>query len=64
MNILLLGPTKQKILKNFRVEGTFSTIGHTATMVPVFTKGPSSEIFSGIYDNTSIFKKMLKVVNE
>jgi alkaline phosphatase len=51
-------------IKNFRVEGTFSTIGHTATMVPVFTKGPSAEIFSGIYDNTSIFKKMLKVVNE
>ena len=51
-------------IKNFRVEATFSTIGHTATMVPVFTKGPSAELFSGIYDNTLIFNKMLKVVNQ
>jgi alkaline phosphatase len=40
----------------------FSTIGHSAAMIPVFAKGPHSEIFSGIYDNTDIFKKMFFVL--
>jgi alkaline phosphatase len=31
-------------------------------MVPVFSYGPNSELFSGIYDNTSIFDKMLKTI--
>jgi alkaline phosphatase len=42
----------------------FSTAGHTASMVPVFAKGPSADTFSGIYDNTLIFTKMLNVINE
>jgi alkaline phosphatase len=33
-------------------------------MVPVFSFGPKSELFSGIYDNTAIFDKMLKAVME
>jgi alkaline phosphatase len=31
-------------------------------MVPVFSYGPGSEMFSGIYENTAIFDKMLKAV--
>ena len=37
----------------------FSTKGHTASMVPVFSKGVGSKVFSGIYDNTEIFYKMM-----
>ena len=37
----------------------FSTKGHSASMVPVFSKGVGSEEFSGIYDNTEIFNKMM-----
>ena len=37
----------------------FSTKGHSASMVPVFSKGVGSEEFSGIYDNTEIFNKMI-----
>lgn len=42
-----------------KVSGSFGTEGHTATMVPVFSYGPNSEIFSGIYDNTKIFEKII-----
>jgi len=41
-----------------KVSGRFSTKGHSATMVPVFSYGPNSESFKGIYENTEIFKKL------
>jgi alkaline phosphatase len=40
---------------------TFSTTGHSATLIPVFAYGPGSEEFKGIYENTDIFEKILKV---
>ena len=49
--------------RNFQIKTEFSTIGHSAVMIPVFAKGAHSEIFSGIYDNTEIFKKMFFVLN-
>jgi alkaline phosphatase len=51
-------------IKTMEPEAIFSSLGHTATMVPVFSKGPSALLFSGIYDNTEIFKKMLSVLNK
>ncbi|EDP70326.1 alkaline phosphatase [Flavobacteriales bacterium ALC-1] len=45
------------------ITGTFSTKGHSATLVPVFAYGPGSEAFSGVYENTEIFHKILKVTN-
>ena len=42
------------------ITGTFSTNGHSATLVPVFAYGPGAEAFSGIYENTEIFHKILK----
>lgn len=38
---------------------TFSTGGHTATLIPVFAFGPGAENFGGIYKNTEIYRKML-----
>lgn len=38
----------------------FTTDYHTATMVPVFAFGPSAELFSGVYENTAIFDKMME----
>jgi alkaline phosphatase len=38
---------------------SFSVKDHTAVMIPVFTFGPGAQRFSGIYDNTDIFKKMM-----
>lgn len=40
---------------------TFSTKGHSATLIPVFAYGPGSEEFAGIYENTNIFEKVLEV---
>jgi alkaline phosphatase len=45
-------------MKTGTVEGKFTTGGHTGVMIPVFAFGPGSEKFSGIYQNTDIFKKM------
>ncbi len=36
----------------------FSTLYHTASMVPVFAYGPGAELFSGVYDNTDLYAKM------
>ena len=43
------------------VSGTFSTTGHSATLIPVFAYGPGAEEFSGVYENNEIFHKILKV---
>ena len=40
------------------IEPSFSTDGHSATMVPVFAFGPGAEQFSGVYENTAIYDKM------
>jgi len=44
------------------VQGGFLSKDHTATMVPVFAYGPGSEIFTGVQDNTDIFKKCVKLL--
>lgn len=37
----------------------FTSDYHTAQMVPVFAFGPAAATFSGVYDNTEIFDKMI-----
>jgi alkaline phosphatase len=49
-------------LKKSKVKGKFGTGGHSAVMVPVFSFGPKAELFSGIYENTAIFDKMLETI--
>ena len=41
----------------------FTTGDHTATLVPIFAYGPGSENFTGIYDNTEVFFKMMDALN-
>jgi alkaline phosphatase len=55
-----LGLTGGSILKG-EVQGSFILKDHTATMVPVFAFGPGAEIFTGVQDNTNIFKKCIKL---
>lgn len=43
------------------ITGTFSTGGHSATLIPVFAYGPGAEEFAGVYENNEIFHKILKV---
>ena len=45
------------------LNGTFSTGGHTATLIPVFAYGPGADAFSGIYKNTQIFHKIMEAMH-
>lgn len=38
---------------------SFATRNHSATMIPVFAKGPGASLFNGISENTEIFNKMM-----
>ncbi len=44
------------------ISPTFSTGGHSAALVPVLAFGPGAEKFSGIYQNTAIWAKILETV--
>jgi len=50
-------------IKTGTVSGNFSSKGHSGIMVPVYAYGPGAEIFSGIYENTEIFNKIVKLLN-
>ena len=43
------------------VKAKFTTGGHTGIMVPVFAFGPGAEEFTGVMQNTDIFKKMYEL---
>ncbi len=45
------------------IKGTFSTGGHSTTLIPVAAYGPGSELFRGIYENTEIFHKMMRAIS-
>jgi alkaline phosphatase len=44
------------------IKGTFSTGGHSTTLIPVFAFGPGSESFQGIYENNEIFHKIMALI--
>ena len=44
------------------VSGQFATNDHTAVPVPVFAYGPRSFEFRGVYENTELFFKIMKVL--
>lgn len=47
-----------------RVECCFSSKDHTGAMVPVYVFGPGAENFTGIFENTDVFKKIKKLMTE
>jgi alkaline phosphatase len=49
-------------LKTGYVLGNFSTNDHTAIAVPVFAYGAGADTFAGVYQNTSIYSKILEVL--
>jgi len=50
-------------LKTGNVSGNFSTTGHSGILVPVYAYGPGAEKFTGIYENTDIFYKIVSLLN-
>lgn len=58
-----LSPAEVRRQANYDIiKPTFSTGGHTSTLIPVFAYGPGSENFTGIYPNNELFHKMVKVL--
>ncbi len=43
---------------------SFGTDQHSADMIPVFSFGPSSDLFMGFFDNTHIGKTLIKLVKQ
>lgn len=43
------------------IDSNFSSNDHSAVMVPVFAYGPHSQDFRGVYQNTAIFDKIMKI---
>ena len=41
---------------------SFTTKGHSGSLIPVFAYGPGAELFSGIYENTALHEKMRQVL--
>lgn len=50
-------------LENHMIEGDFTTHDHTGTMVPIFAYGPRSQEFQGVYENSDLFGKIVKVLS-
>lgn len=46
------GSTRDSII------AAFTTDYHTGTLIPVFAYGPGSELFSGVYENNTIYNRM------
>jgi alkaline phosphatase len=44
------------------IVGAFTSKDHTSVMVPVFAYGPGSERFTGVQQNTDIFKKCVELL--
>lgn len=42
-----------------KIKPTFSTTGHSGTMVPVFAEGPGASNFNGIFESIDIYHKMM-----
>ncbi len=45
-----------------RVECCFSTRDHSGAMVPVYAFGPGAEHFTGIFENTDVFKRIKQLL--
>ncbi len=47
-----------------KIKPTFSTTGHSGTMVPVFAEGPGASLFNGIYESIEVYHKMMALIGE
>jgi len=49
-------------LKTGSVTGNFSTKSHSGILVPVYAYGPGAKNFTGFYENTDIFHKIVRLL--
>ena len=46
-----------------RITGVYASDDHTPVFVPVFAYGPGAENFTGVYENTDIFHRIIKSIH-
>jgi alkaline phosphatase len=46
------------------IDPSFASDGHSASLIPVFAKGPYEGLFDGFYENADIFHKITQLVDE
>lgn len=51
-------------IENSTLELAYHSDDHTGIMVPIFAYGPHSDEFQGVYENTEVFHKIMKLVNQ
>lgn len=51
-------------ISNHKIEMAFHSDDHTGIMVPIFAYGAHSGEFRGVYENTEVFHKIMKLVNK
>lgn len=62
---VLKGSKMGNILGGFAdpgIPGKTVHLNHTASLIPVFAYGPGAENFSGIYENTALYDKIMKLM--
>jgi len=59
---LAAGKTRENNNDYDRLAPSFSTGGHSATLIPVFAFGPGAELFTGVYENTDIYFKIMQAL--
>ena len=47
-----------------RITGIYSSDDHTPVFVPVFAYGPGAQNFTGVYENTDIFHRIIKSIHQ
>ncbi len=57
-----IGPLKKQYDDYNTIEPSFSTGGHSSALVPVLVYGPGADKFGGIYENTEIYLKMMRMI--
>ena len=57
-----IGPLNKQYDDYNTIEPTFSTSGHSSALVPVLVYGPGSNNFAGIFENTEIYFKMMRII--
>ena len=49
-------------LQSGNLTTNFSSTNHTGVPIPVYAFGPGAEMFTGVYENTDILPKVLKLL--
>lgn len=49
-------------IKEKMIEGDFTSFDHTGTLVPIFSYGPHSDFFTGVFENNEVFYKIKEVL--